>query len=64
MNVQEHIDGISAEDVAAVERAGLDLKLLAERGVDNVLKMILEDGFFQADPHPGNVIYLPAIAWR
>jgi len=59
MNVQEHIDGISAEDVAAVERAGLDLKLLAARGVDNVLKMILEDGFFQADPHPGNVIYLP-----
>jgi ubiquinone biosynthesis protein len=59
MNVQEHIDGISAEDVAALERAGLDLKLLAARGVDNVLKMILEDGFFQADPHPGNVIYLP-----
>jgi len=59
MNVQEHIDGISAEDVSAVERAGLDLKLLAARGVDNVLKMILEDGFFQADPHPGNVIYLP-----
>jgi ubiquinone biosynthesis protein len=59
MNVQEHIDGISAEDPAAVQRAGLDLKLLAKRGVDNVLKMILEDGFFQADPHPGNVIYLP-----
>jgi ubiquinone biosynthesis protein len=59
MNVQEHIDGISAEDVAAVERAGFDLKLLAQRGVDNVLKMILEDGFFQADPHPGNVLYLP-----
>jgi ubiquinone biosynthesis protein len=59
MNVQEHIDGISAEDVAAVERAGFDLRLLAQRGVDNVLKMILEDGFFQADPHPGNVLYLP-----
>jgi len=59
MNVQEHIDGISAEDVAALERAGFDLKLLAARGVDNVLKMILEDGFFQADPHPGNAIYLP-----
>jgi ubiquinone biosynthesis protein len=59
MNVQEHIDGISAEDPAAVERAGFDLKLLAARGVDNALRMILEDGFFQADPHPGNVIYLP-----
>jgi len=59
MNVQEHIDGISGEDVAAVVRAGLDRRLLAERGVDSVLKMILEDGFFHADPHPGNVIYLP-----
>jgi len=59
MNVQEHIEGISAEDVSSLERAGLDLKLLAARGVDNVLKMILDDGFFQADPHPGNVIYLP-----
>ncbi len=59
MNVQEHIDGISADNVAAVERAGLDLKVLAARGVDSMLKMMLEDGFFQADPHPGNVIYLP-----
>ena len=59
MNVQEHIDGISGEDAAALERAGLDPKLLAARGVDSVLKMILEDGFFHADPHPGNVIYLP-----
>ncbi|HTT12109.1 MAG TPA: AarF/UbiB family protein [Burkholderiaceae bacterium] len=59
MNVQEHIDGFSGEDVAALERAGLDPKVLAQRGVDNVLKMILVDGFFQADPHPGNVIYLP-----
>lgn len=59
MNVQEAIDGIGGEDVAAIERAGLDPKLLAQRGVDAVLKMILEDGFFHADPHPGNVIYLP-----
>ena len=59
MNVQERIDGISGEDREAVERAGLDTRLIARRGVDAVLKMILEDGFFHADPHPGNVIYLP-----
>jgi ubiquinone biosynthesis protein len=59
MNVQERIDGISGEDREAIERAGLDTKLIARRGVDAVLKMILEDGFFHADPHPGNVIYLP-----
>lgn len=59
MNVQEHIDGFGGEDHAAIERAGLDPKLLAHRGAEAVLKMILVDGFFQADPHPGNVIYLP-----
>jgi ubiquinone biosynthesis protein len=59
MNVQEHIEGICGEDLVAIERAGLDLRRLAQRGADAVLKMILEDGFFHADPHPGNVIYLP-----
>jgi ubiquinone biosynthesis protein len=58
MNVQERIDGTAGEDPAALERAGLDPKLLVQRGADAVLKMILEDGFFHADPHPGNVIYL------
>jgi ubiquinone biosynthesis protein len=59
MNVQEHIAGVRGEDHAGIERAGLDAKLLALRGAEAVLKMILVDGFFQADPHPGNVIYLP-----
>jgi ubiquinone biosynthesis protein len=59
MNVQEHIDGTCGEDLTAIERAGLDAKQLAHRGAEAVLKMILVDGFFQADPHPGNVIYLP-----
>jgi ubiquinone biosynthesis protein len=57
--VQEHVEGIPATDMAAVEAAGLDRKLLAARGVDAFLKMILIDGFFHADPHPGNVFYLP-----
>ncbi len=59
MNVQERIDGVPGDDAAAIGRAGLDPKLLAQRGADSVLKMILVDGFFHADPHPGNVIYLP-----
>src|SRR4030095_6068803 len=41
------------------DSAGLDRKVLAARGVDAVLKMILVDGVFHADPHPGNVMYLP-----
>jgi ubiquinone biosynthesis protein len=59
MNVQEHIEGIRGNDLAAIDNAGLDRKELAARGADAVLKMILVDGFFHADPHPGNVIYLP-----
>lgn len=59
MNVQEHIDGVPGTDQAAVERAGLDRSVLAARGSEAVLKMILVDGFFHADPHPGNVFYLP-----
>jgi ubiquinone biosynthesis protein len=57
--VQEHVEGVPATDLASVEAAGLDRKLLAARGVDVFLKMILIDGFFHADPHPGNVFYLP-----
>jgi ubiquinone biosynthesis protein len=57
--VQEHIEGIPGTDLAAVEAAGLDRRLLARRGADAFLKMILIDGFFHADPHPGNVFYLP-----
>jgi ubiquinone biosynthesis protein len=59
LNVQEHIVGIPGTDLAAVKAAGLDPKLLAARGADAILKMILVDGFFHADPHPGNVFYLP-----
>jgi ubiquinone biosynthesis protein len=57
--VQEHIAGIPANDPAAVKAAGLDRKVLAARGADSFLKMIVIDGFFHADPHPGNVFYLP-----
>jgi ubiquinone biosynthesis protein len=59
MNVQEHIEGVRGDDLAAIDNAGLDRKAIAARGVDAMLKMILVDGFFQADPHPGNVICLP-----
>lgn len=59
MNVQQWVDGIPGNNLAAVEAAGLDRKLLAARGADAVLKMIMVDGFYHADPHPGNVFYLP-----
>ncbi len=58
MNVQERVQGIPGLDLAAVDAAGLDRRALARRGADAVLKMILVDGYFHADPHPGNVFYL------
>jgi ubiquinone biosynthesis protein len=58
MNVQDYLEGVPGNDLELVERAGLDRRILAERGADAVLKMILVDGFFHADPHPGNVLYL------
>lgn len=59
LNVQEYIAGIPGRDLEAVDKSGLDRKILARRGANAVLKMILIDGFFHADPHPGNVFYLP-----
>jgi ubiquinone biosynthesis protein len=59
MNVQEYVAGIRGTDLSAITAADLDRKVLAARGSDAVLKMILVDGFFHADPHPGNVLYLP-----
>ena len=57
--MQEAVNGIPGRDLKAVEQAGLDRKILARRGARAVLKMILEDGFFHADPHQGNIFYLP-----
>lgn len=58
VNCQSLIDGIRGHDLAAVDAAGLSRKRLAEAGARAVLKMILVDGFFHADLHPGNVFYL------
>lgn len=59
MNVQEELQGIPATRLDEVRASGMDTVLLAQRGADIVLKMILVHGYFHADPHPGNVFYLP-----
>ena len=59
LNVQSLLKGIPGNDLEAVEKAGLDRRVLAQHGADAVLKMVLEDGFYHADPHAGNVFYLP-----
>jgi ubiquinone biosynthesis protein len=59
LNVQERLVGIPGSDLGAVDAAGLDRAQLARTGAGIVLKMVLEDGFFHADPHPGNIFYMP-----
>jgi ubiquinone biosynthesis protein len=57
--VMERISGIKIDDIPALEAAGFDRKRLANTSARLVLKEILEDGFFHADPHPGNLLILP-----
>src|SRR5690606_14404880 len=59
LSVQQYIDGIPARQLDRIEDAGLDRVLLARRGAIVAWKMALEDGFFHADPHPGNFLILP-----
>ena len=59
LNVQGYVEGIAGRDLDAVDATGLDRQSLARHGARAVLKMVLEDGFFHADPHPGNVFYMP-----
>ena len=57
--VQGFIDGIPANDPVALSQAGVDIRQLAADGAGIVLQMVLEDGLFHADPHPGNLFFLP-----
>jgi len=51
----EYFDGVKVDRVREV---GIDGPTVARSAVGVVVKMIFEDGFFHADPHPGNVIIM------
>lgn len=53
------VEGIKVSEIDRLASAGLDRKIITDRGADILLKMIFEHGFFQADPHPGNIFVLP-----
>ncbi len=57
--VQEEIVGVAGVAPEKLRAAGLDPQLLAARGADAVLRMVLVHGYFHADPHPGNMLFLP-----
>ena len=58
VNVQDFVAGVPGDALEQLDKQGLDRQLLARRGAQAVLKMIVQDGVFHADPHPGNVFYL------
>ncbi|MDX1450923.1 MAG: ubiquinone biosynthesis regulatory protein kinase UbiB [Oleiphilaceae bacterium] len=53
--VMERIYGIPVADVDALKSAGVDMKSLAERGVEIFFTQVFRDSFFHADMHPGNI---------
>ena len=53
--VMERIYGIPVSRVAELQAAGIDLKILAERGVEIFFTQVFHHSFFHADMHPGNV---------
>ena len=55
----EDVGAIKITDYAAITAAGIDLCEVANRLLDTYLKQIFEDGFFHADPHPGNLFISP-----
>ncbi|MDT3776741.1 AarF/UbiB family protein [Nitrospira sp. MA-1] len=59
ISVQEFVEGIPGVNIQAIDQARMDRKRLARTGANAVLKMIMVDGLFHADPHPGNFFILP-----
>ena len=57
--VLERISGIKIDDIDALDAAGYDRSRIARNAARIIIKEILEDGFFQADPHPGNFAVMP-----
>ncbi|NTX79206.1 AarF/ABC1/UbiB kinase family protein [Serratia proteamaculans] len=56
--VQEFLPGIAPENPQQLATAGFDGPLLARRGAQAFMKMVLEHRLYHADPHPGNVMAL------
>lgn len=55
----EYIEGAKPISAEALMLAGLDPKVVADRGASFILQQIFEFGLFHTDPHPGNLFILP-----
>jgi len=50
----KYINGVKITEIDKIE--GIDRKQIAKKGTEIILKQIFQDGFFHADPHPGNIL--------
>ncbi len=57
--VMERIYGIPVTNMEELQHSGIDLKVLAERGVEIFFTQVFRDSFFHADMHPGNIFVSP-----
>lgn len=57
--VMERLDGIKLSEAERLAKAQVDLDEVANRGAAICLKMIFDNGFYHADPHPGNLMVMP-----
>ncbi|GAA3871009.1 AarF/ABC1/UbiB kinase family protein [Leifsonia kafniensis] len=51
----ERITGVKVDDLPGIDRAEIDRSQVVTRAVDAIAQMVFVDGFFHADPHPGNL---------
>jgi ubiquinone biosynthesis protein len=55
----EYFEAIKISDIERLDQAGIDRRKLAETLATSICNQILRDGFFHADPHPGNIQVMP-----
>lgn len=56
--VLEYIEGIKIDNIKAIDAAGCDRQKIASNAAQMIIQEVLQDGFFHADPHPGNFIVM------
>jgi|LSQX01.3.fsa_nt_gb ubiquinone biosynthesis protein len=54
----EYIEGIKINNLNELDKAGYNRKQIAKNGAKSFMKQMLIDGFFHADPHPGNMLVM------
>jgi len=56
--VMEYIEGIKIDNIGALDASGYNRQAIAHNAAQMVIKEVLEDGCFHADPHPGNFVVM------